>query len=68
MKKITLIFVLLFLFFQTISAQEKTSLPEVDRIRIAEAFRIGDKIGDKVWKGWSNAPWALLLVTPKDSF
>ena len=68
MKKITLIFVLLLSFSQTISAQEKASLPEIDRIRIAEAFRIGEKIGDKVWKGWSNAPWALLLVTPKDEF
>ena len=68
MKKITLIFVLLLSFSQTISAQEKTSLPEIDRIRIAEAFRIGEKIGEKVWKGWSNAPWALLLVTPKDEF
>ncbi|MBA4121674.1 MAG: hypothetical protein H0X72_04330 [Acidobacteria bacterium] len=68
MKKITLIFVLLLSFSQTISAQEKASLPEIDRIRIAEAFRIGEKISDKVWKGWSSAPWALLLVTPKDEF
>jgi len=68
MKKITLIFVLLLSFSPAIPAQEKTSLPEIDRVRIAEAFRIGEKIGDKVWKGWSSAPWALLLVTPKDEF
>ncbi|MEE9270646.1 MAG: hypothetical protein V3V49_10350, partial [Candidatus Krumholzibacteria bacterium] len=39
------------------------SLPTEDRIRIAEAFRIADELGEKVWRGWSDAPRALLLVT-----
>lgn len=32
------------------------------RIRIAEAERIFDKLGDKIWKGWDKAPFAILLV------
>ncbi|HEX8847286.1 MAG TPA: hypothetical protein VF791_21765 [Pyrinomonadaceae bacterium] len=39
-----------------------------DRIRLAEAFRIGEKLGDRVWKGWSKAPFAVLLVTPEYEF
>lgn len=34
-----------------------------DRIRIAEAFRIADELGEKIWAGWKDAPWAVLLVT-----
>lgn len=68
MKKLIIISILLFFCAQIISAQDKLALSEIDRIRIAEVFRLGDKIGDKVWKGWSAAPWALLLVTPEDEF
>ncbi len=45
---------ILLLFFQSISAQVNPSLPEVDRVRLAEAFRLGDRIGDRVWPGWSK--------------
>ncbi|HEX8773241.1 MAG TPA: hypothetical protein VF735_06510 [Pyrinomonadaceae bacterium] len=47
-------------------AQPQLSAP--DRIRLAEAFRIGEKLGDKIWKGWSRAPFAVLLVTPEYEF
>ncbi|HYY58052.1 MAG TPA: hypothetical protein VE842_12025 [Pyrinomonadaceae bacterium] len=43
-------------------------IPHADRIRMAEAFRIGEKLGDRVWKGWSRAPFAVLLVTPDYEF
>ena len=49
-------------------AQEKPSIPEIDRIRIAEAFRLGDQVSDHVWPGWTKAPFALLLVTPDYEF
>ncbi|HEV2915794.1 MAG TPA: hypothetical protein VGX92_21105 [Pyrinomonadaceae bacterium] len=39
-----------------------------DRIRLAEAFRIGAQLGNKLWKGWSRAPFAVLLVTPDYEF
>lgn len=41
---------------------------EADRIRIAEAFTIADEIGDDLWSGWSEVPFAVLLVTPDHSF
>lgn len=29
---------------------------------------MGDSLGDRVWKGWSKAPFAVLLVTPEHEF
>src|SRR5215471_13962752 len=58
----------LMLFLHGTSAQDQPSLSEVDRVRLAEAFRLGDKIGDQVWPGWSKAPFAVLLVTPDHEF
>src|SRR5215510_11070522 len=52
----------------SIPAEPQPSLSDTDRIRLAEAFRIGDKLGDKVWKNWSKAPFAVLLVTPEYEF
>ncbi len=49
-------------------AQEAPRIPEVDRIRLAEAFRLGERLGEKVWNGWGCAPFALLLVTPEHEF
>lgn len=34
-----------------------------DRIRVAEAFRLAERLQDAVWPGWSVAPFELLLVT-----
>jgi len=44
------------------------TLPEADRIRIAEAFRLADAIGNKVWPDWDKAPFAVLLVTKEHEF
>jgi hypothetical protein len=49
-------------------AQEKPALRDLDRIRLAEAFKIGEKFGDKVWSGWHEAPFAVLLITPDYEF
>jgi hypothetical protein len=43
-------------------------LPDRDRIRIAEAHRLFDALGDRVWPGWDKAPFAILLVTPDHEF
>lgn len=65
-------FILIFfiLFYSWGLADEKKA-PETkpafraeDRIRVAEAFKIGEKYGDQIWPDWNKAPWALLLVTP----
>jgi hypothetical protein len=41
---------------------------EADRVRIAEAWRIVDRLGDDLWPGFSEAPRAVLLVTPKTEY
>jgi hypothetical protein len=64
MKRIISI-LLLFLFTQVVFGQ---TLSNIDRIRIAEAFQLGEKFSDKVWKDWSKAPFGVLLVTPETEF
>jgi hypothetical protein len=49
-------------------AQEKPTLRDIDRVRLAEAFNLGEKLGDNLWTGWSKAPFAVLLVTPDVEF
>ena len=66
LKFVTLL-VLLFMYGR-VAPQEKPALAEVDRIRLAEAFRIGDRISNHVWKDWTKAPFAVLLVTPDYEF
>src|SRR5262249_32556830 len=50
------------------SAQDKPVLREIDRTRLAEAFRLSDQVADEIWTGWSKAPLAVLLVTPDKEF
>jgi len=53
----------------SVFAQEgKPTIPKIDRIRLAEAFRIGETLGNKVWKDWDKAPFAVLLVAPENEF
>ncbi len=65
--KLVLILVVL-LVASSVVAQGKPSLPEVDRVRLAEAFRLGESLGDRVWKDWNKTPFAVLLVTPEHEF
>lgn len=44
------------------------TLRDVDRIRIAEGFRLADSLGNKLWPGWDGAPFAVLLVTAEQEF
>ena len=52
----------------TFAQESQPTIPEIDRIRLAEAFRIGETLGNKVWKDWDKAPFAVLLVTPENEF
>lgn len=65
--RLTLV-LLLCLFPQTVSAQDKPSLPQIDRVRLAEAFRLGETLGNRIWKGWDQAPFAVLLVATEYEF
>ena len=68
--KIKLSLILLFLSatFSVFAQESKPAITEIDRIRLAEAFRIGETLGNKVWKDWDKAPFAVLLVTPENEF
>lgn len=68
MKRKILLFILAFVFCQNLLGQQTPAIPEIDRIRIAEAFRIGEKLGNRIWKSWDKAPFAVLLVTPDYEF
>src|SRR6267143_465697 len=59
---------LLFLMFQSAPGQQQPELSRTDRVRLAEAFRLGDFVGDQIWPGWSKAPFAVLLVTTEREF
>ncbi|HEY6950925.1 MAG TPA: hypothetical protein VI758_00890, partial [Bacteroidota bacterium] len=53
------------LFFASnpVRPQSKASIPETDRIRIAEAYRLADSVQNMIWPDWNRAPFALMLVT-----
>jgi hypothetical protein len=36
--------------------------PEADRVRLAEAFRLAERVRGTVWPGWERTPMAVLLV------
>jgi hypothetical protein len=65
---IKLAVVVLLVAFVTSFGQPAPKLSDVDRIRLAEAFRLGDQLGDQVWHDWTRAPFAVLLVTPDYEF
>ena len=64
---LTLTFILLLAAGNAL-AQDRPALREIDRVRLAEAFRLSDQLGDELWAGWSTAPLAVLLVTPDKEF
>lgn len=54
--------------FITAFGQDKPTLSEIDRIRLAETFSVADRVGDRLWPGWSKAPFAVLLLTKDHEF
>jgi len=49
-------------------AQATPVLPGADRVRLAEAIRLSDALGSRVWAGWQKSPIPVLLVTPETEF
>ena len=49
-------------------AQAKPAISQVDRIRIAEVFRIGEAIQNQLWRGWDKAPFGILFVDDDHEF
>lgn len=48
--------------------EQQPRLPEADRVRLTEAFRLIEDLREEVWPGWSHAPMAVLLVTAEHEF
>ena len=59
---------LILTFFVSNSLAQKPSINDTDRTRLAEAFRLADAVSDKVWPGWSKAPFPVILVTTDYEF
>lgn len=60
--------ILIFVSAAVARAQVAPALREVDRVRLAEAFRVGETLGRRVWREWPEAPFAVLLVTDEHEF
>jgi hypothetical protein len=46
----------------------QTEVPGSDRVRLAEAMRLADALGDDLWPGWRRTPLGVLLVTDSVEF
>lgn len=44
------------------------AIEEIDRTRIAEVYRIGERLQDQLWPGWSTAPFGILFITDDHEF
>jgi hypothetical protein len=60
--------VALLLLIPSIKAQAPPNLPDADRTRLAEGFRLADALGNKVWPDWDKVPFVVLLVTKEHEF
>ena len=58
----------LFLLIARPVVGQQPTLGEADRVRIAEAFSLAEAVRDTLWPGWSEIPFAVLLVTPEREF
>lgn len=66
-KSLSCLFIVLTLNFYAFG-QTQPAMSDTDRIRIAEAFRLANKLQNKLWKDWDKTPFSLLLVTEKNEF
>ena len=51
-----IIFSLVFLA-NVLAFAQTPEIRQEDKVRIAEAIKIADKVGDEVWKDWSKVPF-----------
>ena len=48
--------------------QSGPRLPERDAVRIAEAFRVANRVRSDVWPGWEGTPMVVLLVSDSTEY
>jgi len=63
----TLLCVLAVLFF-SLAPTPTEKMSASDLVRVAEFYRLADKIQDQIWPGWSRTPTPVLLITPTSEF
>ena len=68
MKKLIIFLIAFLCLTADVWAFEPPKLSETDRTRLAEAFRLGEKLSDKIWQNWKQTPFSVLLVTPENEF
>lgn len=68
MKNLVKLLMISIFLVSSVLAQDKPGIPEIDRIRLAEAFKISEKIGNQMWENWDKTPFVVLLVTPDHEF
>ena len=51
-----------------VTAPPAPALATADRVALTEAMRLVELVGDSLWPGWSEVPFAVLLVTPEAEF
>jgi len=68
LKLLLIALIILLLPFPTAVRAQPPGISAVDRLRLAEAFGLGDALSEQIWRGWLNAPFAVLLVTPEHEF
>ncbi|HET9294044.1 MAG TPA: hypothetical protein VFO06_07090 [Gemmatimonadales bacterium] len=55
-------------FLAAAPAAGQVGIAPEDGLRVAEAIRLAEQIQERVWPGWSAAPFELLLVTADHEF
>lgn len=67
--KLYVITLTIFLFTLTAGfAQTKPQMRQADKVRIKEAITLSKQFGNEVWKGYSEIPFTVLLVTDSTEF
>lgn len=58
-----------FLIFPIVAfSQTRPSISDIDRTRIAEVYRVGEKLQNQLWPQWSTAPFGILFITDDNEF
>lgn len=63
-----LFFLLCFFLITCPARSQSSSLSQVDAIRLSEAYSLSEHIGESIWKGWPDVPFAILLLTSEKDY
>lgn len=61
-------FKLLAIALVAVSSSFAQDIPQQDRVRVDEFYRLAAQLQDSIWPAWSKTPAPLLLVTPEAEY